>query len=102
MRALALNGTLKPSPDESSTEALTKVVLDALAAEGVEVEEIRLVDHPIAPGVVSEAVRPGDAWPAIHDKLLAADILIMANSDVAWAAIERDQAGAGADGRDAQ
>lgn len=78
MRALALNGTLKPSPDESSTEALTKVVLGALAAEGVEVEEIRLVDHPIAPGVVSEAVRPGDARPAIHEKLLAADILIMA------------------------
>ena len=78
MRALALNGTLKPSPDRSSTEALTKVVLDALAAEGVEVDEIRLVDHPIAPGVVSEAVRPGDAWPTIHDKLLAADILIMA------------------------
>jgi len=31
MRALALNGTLKPSPDTSNTEALTHVVLDALS-----------------------------------------------------------------------
>jgi len=42
------------------------------------VEEVRLVDLPIAAGVISEAVRPGDAWPAIHEKLVAADILIMA------------------------
>jgi len=78
MRALALNGTLKPSPEQSSTEALTRVVLDALGAQAVDCEMIRLADYDIAPGVVSEAVREGDAWPQIHEKILAADILILA------------------------
>jgi multimeric flavodoxin WrbA len=78
MRALALNGTLKPSPDTSNTEALTNVVLDALRERDVECELIRLADLQIAPGVVSEAVRPGDQWPEIHAKALAADIVIFA------------------------
>jgi multimeric flavodoxin WrbA len=78
MRALALNGTLKPSPAKSSTEALTRIVLDELSRQAVDCEMVRLVDYDIAPGVVSEAVREGDAWPQIHEKILAADILILA------------------------
>lgn len=77
MRALFLNATLKPSPDPSNTEALGKVVADALAAEGVEVSWVRLADHRIDPGVVSEAVAPGDEWPAIREQVVAADILVM-------------------------
>jgi multimeric flavodoxin WrbA len=78
MRALFLNATLKPSPEPSNTEALARVVAEALTAEGVEVSWVRLADHRIDPGVVSEAVRDGDEWPAIHAQLLAADILVMA------------------------
>ncbi len=78
MRALVLNATLKPSPQSSNTETLARVVADALTAEGVEVSWVRLVDHRIDAGVVSEAVTPGDEWPAIHAQLLAADILVMA------------------------
>ena len=78
MRALALNGTLKPSPAKSSTDALTRVVLDALGRQDVDCEMVRLADYDIAPGVVSEAVRDGDEWPQIHAKILAADILILA------------------------
>jgi multimeric flavodoxin WrbA len=78
MRALALNGTLKPSPAKSSTDALTRVVLDALGRQDVDCEMVRLVDYDIAPGVVSEAVRDGDEWPQIHARILAADILILA------------------------
>jgi multimeric flavodoxin WrbA len=78
MRALVLNATLKPSPESSNTEALARVVADALAAEQVEVSFVRLADHRIDPGVVSEAVSDGDEWPAIHAQILAADILIMA------------------------
>jgi len=78
MRALALNATLKPSPEKSSTQALTDVVLDALRRRGVDCEMVRLADLDIAPGVVSEKVREGDAWPQIHEKILAADILILA------------------------
>ncbi len=96
MRALFLNATLKPSPDESNTEALARVVADALAAEGVEVSWVRLADHRIDPGVVSEAVTEGDEWPAIHEQILAADILVMAtptwvgqHSSLCQRAIER-------------
>ncbi|MCW2986529.1 MAG: reductase [Conexibacter sp.] len=39
---------------------------------------MRLVDEAIAPGVVSEAVRPGDGWPPIHDRVVAADIVVFA------------------------
>ncbi len=78
MRALALNATLKPSPQPSSTEALTRVVLDALEEQSVECELVRLVDQNIAPGIVSEAIGDGDEWPALHRKIIAADIVVMA------------------------
>jgi multimeric flavodoxin WrbA len=78
MKALFLNGTLKPSPQESNTGALAQFVGDRLAEHGVEIEHVRLVDHDIAPGVVSEAVRPGDGWPPIHDKVVGADIVVFA------------------------
>lgn len=43
---------------------------------GVETELIRLADHDIRPGVTSDE-GPGDAWPPIRQKILAADILVM-------------------------
>jgi len=79
LRALGLNGTLKASPQTSNTEALMQVVLDALAERGVRCESVRLPDHDIAPGVVSQAVRPGDAWPQIHAQVLEADIVVFAS-----------------------
>jgi multimeric flavodoxin WrbA len=78
MRALALNCTLKRSPEDSNTAALTRVVLDALAERGAETEMVRVVDHVVEPGVVSDAVTDADEWPALHEKVLAADILIIA------------------------
>jgi multimeric flavodoxin WrbA len=78
MRALALNCTLKPSPEPSSTEALARVVLDALAARGVETEMIRVVDHVVDPGVVSDAVTQADEWPALRARIVEAEILIVA------------------------
>jgi len=78
MRALALNCTLKRSPDDSNTAALTRVVLEALEQHGVETELLRVVDHVVEPGVVSEPVSDRDEWPALHEKVLAADILIVA------------------------
>jgi multimeric flavodoxin WrbA len=78
MRALALNCTLKRSPDTSNTAALAQVVLDTLGAEGIETELIRVVDHVVEPGVVSEAVTDSDEWPALREKVAAADILLIA------------------------
>ncbi|GGL63667.1 hypothetical protein GCM10010129_04160 [Streptomyces fumigatiscleroticus] len=73
-----INCTLKPSPDTSNTEALARVVVEQLEGSGVESEVVRAVDLDIAPGVTSEPVRDGDAWPGIHDRLLAAEILVIA------------------------
>jgi multimeric flavodoxin WrbA len=78
MRALALNCTLKRSPEESNTAALARVVLDTLASRGVETELVRVVDHVVEPGVVSEAVSDADEWPSLHEKVVAADILVIA------------------------
>lgn len=96
MRAICLNCTLKPSPQESSTASLSEVLLATLREEGVETDEIRLVDHRIDPGVVSEAISDGDEWPAIRERIVAAQILIVATptwfgqpSSVSKRALER-------------
>jgi multimeric flavodoxin WrbA len=95
VRALVLNCTLKPSPAVSNTEALVAVVTDALEAEGVETEQIRLVDLAIKPGVSSDE-GPGDDWPEVRERILANEILIVATptwlgqpSSVAKRALER-------------
>jgi multimeric flavodoxin WrbA len=95
LRALALVCSLKPSPAPSSSEKLATEVLDALAGHGVTGETVRVVDHDVKPGVEVD-MGDGDAWPAIREKLLAADILVMATptwvghmSSVAQRVLER-------------
>jgi multimeric flavodoxin WrbA len=69
--------TLKCSPEASNTETLAEVVSGGLREAGVEVELVRAVDHEIAPGVETD-MGEGDEWPAIHAKLLEAEILVIA------------------------
>ncbi len=95
MKALVLNCTLKRSPATSSTEALAKVVIAELQKGGAEVEMIRLVDLNLRPGVKADE-GAGDDWPAVHARILAADILVMATptwlgqmSSVCLRALER-------------
>ncbi|GAA0896544.1 flavodoxin family protein [Pseudonocardia zijingensis] len=95
LTALALNCTLTPGPGESSTEKMAGQVLDALAGHGVSGEVVRVVDHDVHPGVQAD-MGDGDAWPAIREKVLAADILVMATptwlgnmSSVAQRVLER-------------
>jgi multimeric flavodoxin WrbA len=95
MRAAIINCTLKPSPRPSNTEALARVVAEALEKQSVAVDWIRAVDHDIKPGVESD-MGPGDAWPDIRTKILAAEILIVATpswvgrpSSVAQRVLER-------------
>ncbi|MFM9627187.1 flavodoxin family protein [Streptomyces galilaeus] len=96
MKALVINCTLKRSPAPSNTDALAQVVVDRLEKDGVRVEVLRAVDLDIEPGVTSEPVREGDAWPAVHAKLLDAEILVVASptwlgrpSSVAQRVLER-------------
>ena len=77
MRALILNCTLKPSPEPSNTDALADVLAEAFEAAGVDVERIRVVDHDIKPGVTSDE-GAGDEWPAIRERVINAQILILA------------------------
>jgi multimeric flavodoxin WrbA len=76
LKALALVCSLKPSPAPSSSELIARQVLDELAALDVTGEVVRVVDHDVKPGVETD-MGDGDAWPAIREKLLASDILLL-------------------------
>lgn len=77
LKVLALNATLKSSTsaEPSSTEKLLTLILRELGDHDVQTETIRLADHDIKPGVTSDEGE-GDAWPAIREKIVAADILL--------------------------
>lgn len=78
MKAVILNCSLKPSPKESSSEALADVLGKELVKRGAEYEIIRVADHNIPPGVSTDE-GSGDEWPAIREKILGAEILIIAS-----------------------
>jgi multimeric flavodoxin WrbA len=77
LTALALNCTLKADATApSSTDAMIAVLGDAFAAHDVAITEtVRVAAHTILPGVTSDE-GPGDAWPALREKILAHDILV--------------------------
>lgn len=77
MRAIVLNCTLKRGPEPSNTEQLATVLTAALAQHGVTSEIVRVVDLGIPPGVTSDA-GDGDPWPALRQRIVDADILVMA------------------------
>src|SRR3954454_6177633 len=95
LRALALVCTLSPSPAESSSDLLARQVLDELASHGVTGDVVRVVDHDVKPGVEID-MGEGDAWPAIRERMMAADVLVVATptwvghmSSVAQRVLER-------------
>jgi multimeric flavodoxin WrbA len=77
LRALVLNCTLKSSPTESSSDLLATEVIAELAKHDVESELVRVVDHDVRHGVTTDE-GDGDEWPAIREKLLASQILVIA------------------------
>ena len=76
LSAFALNCTLKPSPQSSSTELLMTQILADLESNGVTTSSARLVDFAITPGVETD-MGDGDEWPGIRDQILAADIFVV-------------------------
>ena len=76
MKALFISCTLKPSPEPSNTEQLAAVVGEALRERGVTVENVRLADLNVPPGVVTD-LGDGDEWPGVHERLLDAEILVV-------------------------
>ncbi len=77
LRALVLSCTLKRSPASSSTDKLSRDVVDALSGHGVTSEVVRVVDHTVRFGVTVDE-GDGDEWPALREKIVAADILVVA------------------------
>lgn len=76
-RALALVCTLTPSPAPSSSHLLAEQAMSELAALGVPGETIRVADHDIRSGIARD-LGDGDDWPALWEKVMAADILLLA------------------------
>jgi multimeric flavodoxin WrbA len=78
LTAFALNCSLKASDDEerSSTDRMLSDLLAALQQHGVKGEIVRALDHDIRPGVLSDEGE-GDEWPALRERIVAADIFIL-------------------------
>ncbi len=80
LRALFVNCTLKRSPKPSHTQGLADRSIAMMHRLGVTVDLIRAVDHEIAPGVYPDMTEHGwgrDEWPAIFERVQAADILVL-------------------------
>ncbi len=86
LSALFINCTLKPSPTQSHTQGLVDDAVAIMRSQGVTVDTLRAVDFDIAPGMspdMTEDVEGGgqerDDWPQIAERVLAADILVLAS-----------------------
>ncbi|GAA5057693.1 flavodoxin family protein [Nocardia callitridis] len=105
LRALFINGTLKRSPEPSNTQGLIDASAAIMTKNGVQVEQIRAVDHDIATGVWPDMTEHGwevDEWPQLQRKVMDAGILVLAgpiwlgdNSSVLKRVVERLYANSG-------
>ncbi|MEO6967730.1 MAG: NAD(P)H-dependent oxidoreductase [Rhodanobacteraceae bacterium] len=77
LSAFGMNCTLKCGPKESSTQKLLDQMLRALGEHRMKTSSVRVVDHEIKPGVKTNE-GDGDAWPALREQVLAANILVLA------------------------
>jgi multimeric flavodoxin WrbA len=98
LRALFLNCSIKKDRSQSHTQLLMDKAAAIMTAERVEVEQLYVMDHAVAFGMIKDGADEGllDEWPAIQAKILAADILVIGTpiwlgekSSVASLVIER-------------
>ena len=76
LTAIALNCTLKPVREKSSTDKLLGEVMDELKTHKISGEIVRVADLNILPGVKSNE-GDGDDWPDLRKKILDADIFVL-------------------------
>lgn len=77
INALILVCTLSLSPKASSSYLLARQVAAEFKEHQVSSEILRIADFNVKPGVLKD-MGDGDQWPAIRQKLLSADILVLA------------------------
>ncbi len=82
LRAVIFNGTTKRSPEPSHTDGLLAIPRCIFGRVGVQIDEVRTVDHEIPHGLWPDMREHGydrDDFPAIYRDLVApADIIIIA------------------------
>jgi multimeric flavodoxin WrbA len=82
LRVVVFNTTLKRSPETSHTDGLLAIPKGLFERLGVRVDEVRVVDHTIPPGVWPDMTTQGydaDDFPKIYRELVVpADIIIVA------------------------
>ena len=98
LKAVFLNCSIKKDKSQSHTALLMKRASDIMGAEGVDVEDIYVLDHDVAFGMIKDGKETGqkDDWPNLQEKILSADILVIGSpiwlgvkSSVATLVIER-------------
>ena len=80
LKAMFVNCSLKKSPEMSHTQGLMDLSIAIMEKQGVSVDNIRAIDHAIATGVYPDMTEHGwdvDEWPAISERVMAADILVI-------------------------
>jgi multimeric flavodoxin WrbA len=80
LRALFINTSLKRQADESHTRLLLDASAEIMRKNGVSVEHLHLAAHDVPPGVYPDMTEHGwaiDEWPAMWERVKAADILIV-------------------------
>lgn len=76
LTATAINCSLSAGGRASSTDAMLAVLTEEFESHGVKVgKPIRIAAHHVKWGVTSNE-GPGDDWPSIRERILAADILL--------------------------
>jgi multimeric flavodoxin WrbA len=98
IKALFINCSIKQRKEDSHTQRLMDRAVHIMEAEGVIVEQIYVLDHKIAFGMIKNGEDEGveDEWPIIQQKIMNADILVIGTpiwlgdkSSVATQVIER-------------
>ncbi|GKY89440.1 flavodoxin family protein [Sinisalibacter aestuarii] len=80
LTALYLNTSLKRDGAGSHTALLMSASARILRNEGVAVDTIHMLDHQVPPGIYPDMTEHGwerDDWPALWQKVRAADILVV-------------------------
>src|SRR6266496_3872299 len=98
LKALFLNCSIKKDRTKSHTQHLMDKAARIMQHEGVTVEQLYVLDHPVAFGMIKDGKHEGQAddWPMIQQKVLDADMLVIGTpiwlgnkSSVATLVIER-------------
>jgi multimeric flavodoxin WrbA len=77
LSAIGLVCSLKRSPAESSSALMAEHVFEHLRGSGVKTDALRCADYTILPGVEAD-MGDGDEWPKIRQRILDAEILLLA------------------------